>query len=55
MDADVEELYKRLQVMYEHMQQTGLTEDVENAIFDYEDCVTDEDYAEWLKKYSYFV
>ncbi len=54
MNSEVEALYRQLQTMYEHMQQTGLSEDVENAIFEYEDCVSEEDYAVWFKKYSYF-
>ncbi len=49
-----EQVYERLHTMYELMSQTGGTEDVEKAIFDFEDCVSDEDYAEWLKKYEFF-
>ncbi len=55
MKEEAEKVYERLQSMYELMQQTGGTEDIENAIFDFENCVTEEDYGEWLKKYSYFV
>ena len=54
MNSEAAALYERLQTMYEVMQQIGGTEDVENAIFDYEDCVTDEDYANWVKKYEYY-
>jgi len=49
-----EQVYERLQTMYELMQQTGGTEDVERAIFDFEDCSCEEDYASWLKKYEFF-
>lgn len=41
--------------MYELMQQTGYTEEVENAIFDYENCVSDEDFARWREKYAHFL
>ena len=51
---EAEEVYERLQSMYELMQQTGGTDDIENAIFDFENCVTEADYEEWLKKYSFF-
>ncbi len=51
---EAEELYERLQAFYEIMQQGGDTQDVENAIFEYEDCVTEEDYAAWCKKYSFY-
>ena len=54
MIAEAEEVYAHLQEMYELMSQTGFTEDVEAAIFEYEDCVSDEDYAAWLEKYSYY-
>ena len=50
-----EQVYQRLQSMYEIMQQTGGTDDVENAIFEFEDCVNEVDYGAWLEKYSYFV
>ncbi|HBB42054.1 MAG TPA: hypothetical protein DCZ74_00895 [Treponema sp.] len=50
-----EQVYQRLQSMYEIMQQTGGTDDVENAIFEFEDCVSEDDYGAWLEKYSYFV
>jgi hypothetical protein len=53
-NEEAESLYERLKSMYEIMQQTGGTEDVESAIFEYEDCVSEEDYANWLKKYSFF-
>jgi hypothetical protein len=36
------------------MQQTGGTEDVEKAIFDFEDCISEEDYENWLKQYDFF-
>ena len=49
-----EQVYERLQTMYELMQQTGGTEDVEHAIFDFEDCASEDDYAAWLKKYEFF-
>ncbi|MBQ5400381.1 MAG: hypothetical protein IIU15_04075 [Treponema sp.] len=55
MDSEAEEVYKRLQVMYEIMQQSGDCQDLENAIFEYEDCVTPEDYAAWKEKYSFFL
>ena len=48
------EVYQRLQSMYEFMQESGGTEDIENAIFDFENCVTDADYEQWLNTYSYF-
>ncbi len=51
---EAEAVYQRLQEMYEIMSQTGGTEDIEQAIFEYEDCATDDDYASWLKKYSYY-
>ncbi len=54
MIEEAEAVYQRLQEMYELMSQMGGTEDVEQAIFDYEDCNTDEDYAAWLEKYSYY-
>jgi len=54
MDKETEELYKRLQEMYELMSHTGFSEDVEQAIFSYEDCVTEEDYKAWYEKYSYY-
>ena len=53
-DKETEELYKRLQEMYELMSHTGFSEDVEQAIFSYEDCVTEEDYKAWYEKYSYY-
>lgn len=52
---DTDETYARLQEMYELMQQLGLSEEIENAIFDYEDCVSDEDYARWREKYGHFL
>ncbi len=55
MRSEIENLYKQLQTMYEMMQQGFDTQDVESAIFEYEDCVSDEDYEAWYKKYSYFV
>ena len=55
MDSEAEEVYKRLQVMYEIMQQSGDCQDLENAIFEYEDCVTPEDYAAWKEKYAFFL
>ena len=54
MIEEAEAVYQRLQEMYELMSQMGGTEDVEQAIFEYEDCCTDEDYAAWLEKYSYY-
>ncbi len=54
MKEEAEKVYERLQSMYELMSQTGGTDDIENAIFDFENCVTEADYEEWLKKYSYF-
>ena len=51
---EAQDLYNQLQAMYELMQREGYTEDVENAIFEYEDCVTEEQYAQWLEKYSYY-
>lgn len=51
---EAEELYNRLQAMYELMAQGGDTEDIENAIFEYEDCVSEDDYTKWLEKYSYY-
>ena len=49
-----EQVYERLHTMYELMSQTGGTADVERAIFEFEDCVSEEDYAAWLKKYDFF-
>ena len=54
MNQETEELYQRLQEMYELMNHTGFSEDVEQAIFAYEDCVTDDDYKAWYEKYSYY-
>lgn len=51
---EADELYAQLQGMYEYMQEGGVTEDIENAIFAYEDCVSEEEYAAWLKKYDYY-
>ena len=55
LNEEVKALYERLQSMYEYMQQTIDTKDVETAIFEYEDCVSNEDYSAWYKKYSYFL
>ena len=54
MKEEAEKVYERLQSMYELMSQTGGTEDIENAIFEFENCVSEEDFKEWLDKYSYF-
>lgn len=54
MNSKADELYVKLQEMYEFMKETGDTQDIEAAIFDYEDCTTDEDYENWLQQYSYF-
>ena len=55
MSAESDELYARLQTMYEMMHEYGETQDLENAIFEYEDCVTEEDFNKWKEKYSYFL
>ena len=54
MNSEAAALYGRLQEMYELMSQIGGTEDIEEAIFAYEDCVSDEDYQAWLGKYAYY-
>lgn len=54
MNEEATAVYQRLQEMYEIMSQMGGTEDIENAIFEYEDCVSDDDYKNWLNKYSYY-
>ena len=54
MNKEAEALYEQLQTMYEMMQQAFDTQEIESAIFEYEDCGSDEDYAAWLEKYSYF-
>lgn len=51
---EAEEVYERLQSMYELMRQDCDTAELENAIFEYEDCVSEEDFAAWLEKYSFY-
>lgn len=55
MNNEATALYERLQAMYEFMQNAIDTQEVENAIFEYEDCVTEEDYKNWVRKYSFFM
>lgn len=55
MNNEATALYERLQAMYEFMQNAIDTQEVENAIFEYEDCVTEEDYKNWVQKYSFFM
>ena len=42
MNGEKDKIYEQLQAMYELMQQLGDTQEVENAIFEYEDCVSEE-------------
>ncbi len=51
---EADDLYAQLQKMYEFMQESGATEDIEKAIFEYEDCVSEDEYSSWLKKYEYY-
>lgn len=55
MNGEKDKTYEQLHAMYEMMQQLGDTEEVENAIFEYEDCVSEEDYARWREKYAHFL
>jgi hypothetical protein len=54
MNDKAEAVYQRLQQMYEIMSQSDSTEDIEKAIFAFEDCETDADYDSWLEKYNYY-
>ncbi len=55
VNQEAEDLYQRLQSMFEFMNQAIDTQEIENAIFEYEDCATDDDYKAWVEKYSYFM